>query len=183
MRNTGVAVAGQIQEIEKRGAVGEWDPPMRSGVPCLSDVSHIPTYPRLCRYFEHIEHPGLARRRGHLRDPSADDHVEETRFPDVGASEKGDFGVGRIECDIGPGEGADEPRVGQASFFWRGRSVTKRGCRPAVTHSALMATSRTSSRPGRSNMISVIISSRMARRPRAPVPRLIAFWAMAFKAS
>src|SRR2546422_640968 len=50
-------------------------------------------------------------------------------------------------------------------------------------HSAVMATSRTSSRLGRSNMMSVIISSRMARRPRAPVPRLSAFCAMALSAS
>src|SRR2546426_5191104 len=132
---------------------------------------------------EHVERAGLARRAGRLGDAPADEGVEEAGLAGVGAADERDFGEGGIERNVGPGERAAENRVGQASFFWRGRSVTSRGARPVVTHSALIATSRTSSRLGSSNMISVIISSRMARRPRAPVPRLMPFWAIARRAS
>src|SRR3989454_11610568 len=131
----------------------------------------------------HVERPRLPRRPGDLGNPPAREGVQQARFADVGAAEEGDFGERRVERRVGRGKRADEARVGQASFFWRTRSVTNSGARPWVTHSAVMATSRTSSRLGRSNMMSVIISSRMARRPRAPVPRLIAFWAIALRAS
>src|SRR5256714_2309636 len=137
----------------------------------------------------HVECAGLARSSGHAGDLLARQGIQETGLADVGAAEQRDFGKGGSERDVRPGKRADvvgaqhaAPR-GQASFFWRTRSVTSRGCRPSVTHSAVMATSRTSSRLGRSNMMSVIISSRIARRPRAPVPRLIPFCAMALRAS
>src|SRR5207302_6544509 len=150
----GVPVAGQVEDVE---------------------VAHVID----------VERPGLAGCVGHPRDAPAGERVQQARLADVGAAEQGDFGKRRVERDGGCGKGADEARLdgGQASFFWRTRSVTSSGARPSVTHSAVMATSRTSSRLGSSNMMSVIISSRMARRPRAPVPRLIAFWAMAFRAS
>src|SRR3989449_5370489 len=124
----------------------------------------------------HVEGSRLARRPGHLGDLPARQGVQQARFSDVRPADECDFGERRIEWDVGPGERADEAgrRPRQASFFWRTRSVTSSGCRPSVTHSAVMATSRTSSRLGRSNMMSVIISSRMARRPRAPGPRLSA---------
>src|SRR5213078_4860274 len=160
LRRPCVAVPGKIQEIEGvvRGA------------------------PRTTHQID-VQHPSLPGGPGGLGDPSARDGIQQTGFPDVGAAEECDFGQRRIERNVGLGERADETRVAQASFFWRTRSVTSRGCRPSETHSAVMATSRTSSRLGRSNMMSVIISSRMARRPRAPVPRLIAFWAIALSAS
>src|SRR6266487_3149709 len=108
------------------------------------------------RNLVHVERPGLAGCSGHVGNPPAGE---------------GEFGKRGVERDVGARERADETgfELGQASFFWRGRSVTSSGARPAVTHSAVMATSRTSSRLGSSNMMSVIISSRMARKPRAPV--------------
>src|SRR6266567_6915992 len=130
---------------------------------------------------EHVQCPRLPRRSGRLGDAAPHERIEQARFAGVGAADECDFAERGIEHDVGPWERAAEhqiDRVGQASFFWRGRSVTSRGARPVVTHSALIATSRTSSRLGSSNMISVIISSRMARKPRAPVPRLMPFWAI-----
>jgi hypothetical protein len=34
----------------------------------------------------------------------SDEGVEQRRFAHVGAAEEGDFGKGRIEDDVGPGE-------------------------------------------------------------------------------
>src|SRR5256714_15474411 len=138
-------------------------------------------------HLKRVQHPRLPRRSGYFGYPSARQGVQKARLADVRSADQGDFGKDGSEWDVGLREGADEAGLrwasGQASFFWRTRSVTSRGCRPSVTHSAVMATSRTSSRLGRSNMMSVIISSRIARRPRAPVPRLIPFCAMALRAS
>src|SRR6266487_2923684 len=123
------------------------------------------------RNLVHVERPGLAGCSGHVGNPPAGERIKQARLADVGAADEGEFGKRGVERDVGARERADETgfELGQASFFWRGRSVTSSGARPAVTHSAVMATSRTSSRLGSSNMMSVIISSRMARKPRAPV--------------
>src|SRR5205809_2358862 len=182
---SGVAIAREIQEI--KGVVrGMWLLAVRVGRPVRLGVNHAPLTTHQ-GYFVDIQHPRLARGAGDLGDLPARQCVQEAGFSDVGAAEQRDFGKGGSEWDVGPGEGAEEAGFGsgggQASFFWRTRSVTSSGCRPSETHSAVMATSRTSSRLGRSNMMSVIISSRMARRPRAPVPRLIAFCAIALRAS
>src|SRR5262245_44247058 len=126
-----------------------------------------------------VECSCLARGARSLGNPPPHEGVEQRRFTDIGAAEKRDFGEWGIEQRIGSRERADVFGLPQASFFWRGRSVTRSGARPDVTHSAVIATSRTSSRLGSSNMISVIISSRMARRPLAPVPRFMAFCAIA----
>src|ERR1044071_4224026 len=142
-------------------------------------------YWRYHGHVKNVERPRLPRRPGDLGDPAAGERVQQARLADVGAADEGEFGKRGVERDVGARERADETGfgLGQASFFWRGRSVTSSGARPAVTHSAVTATSRTSSLLGSSNMMSVIISSRMARSPRAPVPRLIAFCAMALSAS
>src|SRR5215210_3080520 len=55
------------------------------------------------------------------------------------------------------------PRRLHASRLVRARSVTMRGDVPSLIASLVITISRTSSRFGRSNMISVIIVSRMAR--------------------
>src|SRR6185312_3055877 len=67
----------------------------------------------------------------------------------------------------------------QASFFWRFAESSSNGGVPFSTHDSVIFTSVMSSRLGRSNITSVMISSRMARNPRAPVPRLSAFPATA----
>src|SRR5438128_1273780 len=174
---SGVAVAGEIQQIQGAGS-------REQGAVTAVSCSLLPAP---CSQGIHVQHPSLAGGSRDLRYPPARQGVQEAGLSDVGAAEQRDFGEGGSEYDVGPGEGAEEAGFGsgggQASFFWRTRSVTSSGCRPSETHSAVMATSRTSSRLGRSNMMSVIISSRMARRPRAPVPRLIAFWAIALSAS
>src|SRR5256885_11411334 len=136
------------------------------------------------RHLEHVHHPRLPRRTRHLGDPPPRQGVQQARFAYVGAANQSDFGENGSEGDVGRGERADKAWfAAQASFFCRTRSVTSSGGRPSVTHSEVMATSRTSSRLGKSNMMSVIISSRMAPSPRAPGARLIAFWAVALRAS
>src|SRR5829696_989054 len=70
-------------------------------------------------------------------------------------------------------------RFRHASRLVRARSVTISGDVPSLIASLVITISRTSSRLGRSNMMSVIMVSRMARSPRAPVPRLRARWATA----
>src|SRR2546426_5306716 len=132
------------------------------------------------RHAVHVQHPRLARRPGHLGDLPARQRVQQARFSDVRPADEGDFGERRIEWDVGPGERADETgrRPRQASFFWRTRSVTSSGCRPSVTHSAVMATSRTSSRLGRSNMMSVIISSRDRKSTRLNSSHLVISYAV-----
>src|SRR5262249_29673309 len=109
----------------------------------------------------HVHRLSFPGGSGSPRNPPPYQRVDQTRFPDIGAADEGDFGERRIGRDVGPGKGADEGgsrRLGQASFLCRARSVTGRGGRPWVTVSGVTATSRTSSRLGRSNMMSVIIS-------------------------
>src|SRR5262249_41416164 len=169
LRRAGVAVAGEVEKIQG-GESGE-----RIGT--VSDRSPLPTP----RYFVDVHRPRLPGRRRHFGNAPPHQRVQQGRLAHVGAAQKRDFGKRGIEHGVGAGEGADEAgngSLGQASFLWRGRSVTSNGVRPSVTVSAVMATSRTSSRLGRSNMMSVIISSRMARRPRAPVPRFSALRAI-----
>src|SRR5690625_2117842 len=60
--------------------------------------------------------------------------------------------------------------------------VTISGPRPSVTTPAVITTLAMSSREGTSNMTGCSDSSRMARSPRAPVPRSMAFSAMASRA-
>src|SRR4029077_13929374 len=173
LRRAGIAVAGEVENV-KGGGSRERFLPLHRRVP----------FPAPRSQDVHVQHPSLAWSPGGLGYPSAGESVQQARFTPVRAADEGDFGKRWTEGNVGPRKGADEPGFcGQASFFWRTRSVTSSGGRPSVTHSAVMATSRTSSRLGRSNMMSVIISSRIARRPRAPVPRLIAFCAMAVRAS
>jgi hypothetical protein len=66
-----------------------------------------------------------------------------------------------------------------ASFFCRLGEISSRGAVRFVTVPSIILTSVTSSRLGRSNITSVRISSRIARKPRAPVPRLSALAAIA----
>ena len=68
-------------------------------------------------YLEYVECPRLPRRARDARDFLSHKCVEETRFPDIGAAEEGDFGKGKSKCDVGAGERADEGGTGQASFF------------------------------------------------------------------
>src|SRR2546425_2708431 len=129
-------------------------------------------------HLKRVQHPRLPRRSGYFGYPSARQGVQKARLADVRSADQGDFGKDGSEWDVGPGERADEAGFGgggggQASFFLRTRSVTSRGCRASETHSAVMATSRTSSRLGRANMMSGLISSRIARRPRAAGAPLI----------
>src|SRR6267378_8166773 len=70
-----------------------------------------------------------------------------------------------------------------ASFFLRTGEISSNGCVPFVMHDSVTLTSTTSSLPGRSNITSIKTSSRIARRPRAPVPRLSALPAIATRAA
>src|SRR5438094_173536 len=113
--------------------------------------------------------------------------LEQAGLADVGPPHEGDLGEPGVERLEWIGEAADEldrqPGEDHASLIWRGRSVTTMGGLPSVMHSGVTITSRTSSREGRSNIRSVITVSRIARSPRAPVERLIAFRATARSAS
>src|SRR2546426_8273367 len=142
----GPAVAGEIEQIQGEGRRERYltvriESTARTG----KYLSLLPS-PNL--YLIDVQHPRLPRRPGDLGDPPAREGVQQARFADVGAAEEGDFGERRVERRVGRGEGADEARVGQTSFFWRTRSVPSSGGRPRVTHSAVVATSRTSSRRG-----------------------------------
>src|SRR2546423_12249447 len=127
-------------------------------------------------HFEYSERLGLAWCCGNLGDAVSHERVQQARFADVGATEERDFGERGVERGVGARKRTDETRVGQASFFCRTRSVTSSGVRLSRTLSAVMHTSRTSSRLRRSEKISLIISPRVGRGPRAPGPRLFALW-------
>jgi tetratricopeptide (TPR) repeat protein len=160
----GVAVAGKIQEIEQ-GEAEDVQVLRLSGGP--AGPSH----------------------------PPAQQRVQQARFADVGAAQERDFRQSRREDVRRIGEAADEldgdagerswraRRSAYASRTARGRSVTTSGGLASVIDSGVMTTSRTSSRVGRSNMMSVITFSRIARSPLAPVPRLSALKATARSAS
>src|SRR5207237_10831575 len=98
-----------------------------------------------CWDLVHVEHPGLSRCPGHVSNPPAGERVQQARLADVGAADEGEFGKRGVERDVGARERADETGfgLGQASFFWRGRSVTSSGARPAVATSAGAAQPRT----------------------------------------
>src|SRR5439155_20554863 len=112
-----------------------------------------------------------ARRRADDRPPRRDPHdadVEE-RPPERSEDERE-----RVEE-----RGRHPEDVGQADFF----SITKIGRSRLATTSSLMTTSRTSAMEGSSYMMSRSVSSMIARRPRAPLLRPFASWAMAAIAS
>src|SRR2546423_6999141 len=134
-------------------------------------------------HFEYSERLGLAWCCGNLGDAVSHERVQQARFADVGATEERDFGERGVERGVGARKRTDETRVGQASFFCRTRSVTSSGVRLSRTLSAVMHTSRTSSRLGSPNKISLLLSPPMARGPPAPAPRLAPFLAKARKAS
>src|SRR6185312_15211598 len=125
---------------------------------------------------EGVEKGGLARRSAHPREPRAPGHgVEQARLADVRAADERDLRQRRRERHERVGERPDEfdwklgERVPHASRLARARSVTIRGEVPSVIASLVMTISRTSSRVGRSYMMSVIMVSRIDRSPRAPV--------------
>ena len=113
LAGAGVPVAGKIDEIE----------------PAVERVD--------------VEQPGLAGCGRYVRQAAApDQRVEEARLADVGAADKGDLGMRRIELRIGIGIATDEANVAaQASFFCRGVCVTRRGGLPSVTVSRVNTTS------------------------------------------
>src|SRR5206468_1105894 len=102
----GVAVAGEVQQIQGEGRRERYAPVHAGRTVCT--VTYLSPLPSPQRYLVHVQHPRLPRCPGHASDPLADQGVQQARLADVGAADEGEFGKRWIERDVGAGERPDE---------------------------------------------------------------------------